>query len=191
MVFPSQGSDDALLIVDVQNDFCPGGKLEVPEGDTVVPVLNRWIDDAREANILIIASRDWHPVDHISFEDQGGDWPEHCVQDSRGAEFHPGLALPREAIRVSKGTAFDRDAYSAFDGTGLAGYLRQKGIKRLWVGGLAQDVCVLATVKDACKEGFETRLIQDATRPVFPDKADQVLREMESAGAVLEAADAS
>ena len=147
---------DALLIVDVQNDF---------------------------------ASRDWHPVDHTSFEQQGGPWPEHCVQDSEGARFHPDLELPDDAIRVSKGTAFDADAYSAFDGTGLASYLRQRDVKRLWIGGLAEDVCVLATVKGACSEGFETHLIVDATRPVDPDKSARVRDEMQEAGAVLEDGD--
>lgn len=181
---------DALLIVDVQNDFCPGGSLAVPDGDAVVPVLNHWIASAREAGIPVFASRDWHPVDHTSFEDQGGQWPEHCVQDTEGARFHPDLQLPDDAIRVSKATAFDADAYSAFDGTGLAGYLRQRGVKRLWIGGLAEDVCVLATVKDACSEGFETHLIADATRPVDPDKSAQVRGEMQEAGAVLEDADA-
>lgn len=180
---------DALLIVDVQNDFCPGGALAVPEGDAVVPVLNHWITVAREAGIPIFASRDWHPVDHISFEQQGGPWPVHCVQDSEGARFHPDLELPDDAIRVSKGTAFDADAYSAFDGTGLAGYLRQREVKRLWVGGLAEDVCVLATVKDACAEGFDTHLIADATRAVDPDRSARVRGEMQDAGAVLEDAD--
>lgn len=180
---------DALLIVDVQNDFCPGGALAVPDGDAVVPVLNHWITVAREAGTPIFASRDWHPVDHISFEQQGGPWPVHCVQDSEGARFHPDLELPDDAIRVSKGTAFDADAYSAFDGTGLAGYLRQREVKRLWIGGLAEDVCVLATVKDACSEGFDTHLIADATRPVEPDKSARVRGEMQEAGAVLEDAD--
>lgn len=180
---------DALLIVDVQNDFCPGGALEVPEGDAVVPVLNRWIDDAREVGIPIFASRDWHPVDHTSFDRQGGPWPRHCVQDTEGARFHPDLKLPDDAIRVSKATAFDVDAYSAFDGTGLAGYLRQRDIKRLWIGGLAEDVCVRATVKDACSEGFETHLITNATRAVNPEKSARVRAEMQEAGAVLEDAD--
>lgn len=180
---------DALLIVDVQNDFCPGGALAVPDGDAVVPVLNHWITVAREVGIPIFASRDWHPVDHISFEQQGGPWPVHCLQDSEGARFHPALELPDDAIRVSKATAFDADAYSAFDGTGLAGYLRQREVKRLWIGGLAEDVCVLATVKDACSEGFETHLIADATRPVDSDKSARVRDEMREAGAVLEEAD--
>lgn len=190
MSSPTLDTGDALLVVDVQNDFCPGGALAVDGGDAVIPVLNRWIGSAREAGIPVIASRDWHPVDHVSFRAQGGPWPEHCVQDTHGARFHPDLALPDDAVRVSKGTAFDRDAYSAFDGTGLAGFLHKQGIQRLWVGGLAQDVCVLATVKDACKAGFQTHLIGNATRAVEPDRSRQVLEEMRKAGAVLEYADA-
>jgi len=181
--------DDALLIVDVQNDFCPGGSLAVPGGDAVVPVLNRWIEAAREAGIPVFASRDWHPVDHISFRDRGGPWPVHCVQDTSGARFHPELALPEDTIRISKGAAFDRDAYSAFDGTGLAAYLRERGVRRLWIGGLAEDVCVLATVKDACAEDFDTHLIADATRAVDPDQSGVVRAEMREAGAVVEPRD--
>ncbi|MGS2744426.1 isochorismatase family protein [Halomonas sp. LS-001] len=176
---------DAILAVDVQNDFCPGGALAVKDGDKVVPVLNLWLEAAAHNDIPVIASRDWHPVDHCSFHHQGGPWPVHCVQDTKGAAFHSGLQLPSDAIRVSKGTAFDRDAYSAFDGTGLAGYLKQRGVKRLWVGGLAQDVCVLETVKSACQSGFETHLLVAATRAVDLDNAAQSLQAMRQAGAQL------
>lgn len=177
---------DALLIVDVQNDFCPGGALPVPEGDQVVPVLNRWISAAREAGIPIIASRDWHPVSHVSFLEQGGPWPAHCVQDTEGARFHPELALPQDTVLVSKGTAFDKDAYSAFDATGLGGFLSARGIRRLWIGGLAEDVCVLETVKDACALGFETHLISGATKPVEVENAEEILQDMRRSGAILE-----
>ncbi len=179
---------DAVLAVDVQNDFCPGGALAVEDGDKVVPVLNRWIEAAQKKGVPVVASRDWHTLSHCSFKAQGGPWPEHCVQDTHGAEYHPDLALPADAVRVSKGTAFDKDAYSAFDGTGLAGYLKDRGIERLWIGGLAQDVCVLETVKEACHHGFETHVLVPATRPVDPDKADIVLREMREVGAILEEA---
>lgn len=185
MVTHALQTGDALLIVDVQNDFCPGGALAVKDGDAVVPELNHWIAAARRAGIPIIASRDWHPVDHVSFAHQGGPWPVHCVQDTEGARFHPDLELPDTTIRVSKGTAFDRDAYSAFDSTGLAGYLRQLEVNRLWIGGLAEDVCVLATVKDGCAEGFETHLILSATRAVNPDQEAAVLEDMRRAGALM------
>lgn len=177
---------DALVIVDVQNDFCPGGSLAVSEGDEIIPVLNDWIEAAVDKDIPVIATRDWHPVFHCSFEQQGGPWPQHCVQDTPGAGFHPDLKLPQNAIKVSKGTRFDEDAYSAFENTGLAGFLRDHGIRRLWVGGLAEDVCVHSTVLTAREEGFETHVIMNATRPVDDDKGKQAAKEMQDAGAILE-----
>lgn len=176
---------DAVLAVDVQNDFCPGGALAVPDGDAVVPEINAWLRAAAERNLTVLASRDWHTVDHVSFQAQGGPWPVHCVQSTPGAEFHPALALPKETVLVSKGTAFDRDAYSAFDGTGLAGWLRRKGIKRLWLGGLAEDVCVYHTALDAAREGFEPHLLLAATRPVFADQQAQCQRDLVGAGVIL------
>jgi len=170
----------------VQPDFCPGGALAVPEGDAVIPVLNAWIAAARERGVPVYASRDWHPLQHVSFEAQGGPWPPHCVQDTPGAAYHPDLALPEDAVTIAKGTRLDRDQYSAFDATGLAEHLRQAGIERLWVGGLAQDVCVRASVLDACKEGFAVHLIADATRPVDAAAGEEALREMGEAGARLE-----
>jgi nicotinamidase/pyrazinamidase len=180
-------AQDALIVVDVQNDFCPGGLLPVRDGDAVVPVLNRWIERARQGGAIIVASRDWHPRDHISFKARGGSWPEHCVQDSPGAAFHPALKLPEDALIISKGTALDQDNYSAFDGTGLRERLRQAGVRRVWVGGLAQDVCVRATVLDALAAGFETYLIQNATRPVdvYPGDGERAVEEMLQAGARL------
>lgn len=176
---------DAVLAVDVQNDFCPGGALAVPDGDAVVPEINAWLRAAAERNLTVLASRDWHTVDHVSFQAQGGPWPVHCVQSTPGAEFHPALALPKETVLVSKGTAFDRDAYSAFDGTGLTGWLRRKGIKRLWLGGLAEDVCVYHTALDAAREGFEPHLLLAATRPVFADQQAQCHRDLVGAGVIL------
>lgn len=177
---------DALLVVDVQNDFCPGGSLAVPGGDEVIPILNQWIRAAQETGCLVVASRDWHPMFHVSFVEQGGPWPVHCLQDSEGAEFHPDLELPAETIKVSKGTRFDEDAYSAFENTGLGDFLRGRGIKRLWVGGLAQDVCVAETVTAAQKEGFETHVIMAATRPVDEAGGEEAAKKMAEAGAVLE-----
>lgn len=179
-------SQDAVIAVDVQNDFCPGGALGIDGGDAVVPVLNDWLEKAAQQGALAVVSRDWHPVDHCSFESQGGPWPPHCLQDTEGAAFHPDLQLPPNTVRVSKGTAFDRDAYSAFDGTGLQGFLESRGIKRVWIGGLACDVCVKATVLDACKFGFETHLIADATRAVNPEQLGAVMDEMREAGAIIE-----
>lgn len=172
----------ALVLVDVQNDFCPGGALPVADGDAVLAPLNQAITEALEAGAMVIASRDWHPVAHCSFQDEGGPWPAHCVQDTPGAAFHPALALPDGAIRISKGTAFDRDAYSAFDGTGLGCFLDARGIRRVVIGGLAQDVCVRATAIDASRAGFETVVLGSGTRAVDPAAADRVFAELRGAG---------
>lgn len=177
---------DALIIVDVQVDFCPGGALPIERGDELVPVLNRWIGATSETGVPLYASRDWHPVHHVSFIESGGRWPPHCLQDSEGARFHPDLRLPSSAVTVTKGLRFDRDQYSAFDETGLATELREKGVTRVWVGGLAQDVCVRATVLDARREGFEAIVITDGTLPVTRAGGDEATKEMRSAGARFE-----
>jgi nicotinamidase/pyrazinamidase len=182
------GTGDALVIVDVQNDFCPGGALPIQSGDEVVPVLNCWIAGAIVKNVPIYASRDWHPIDHVSFKQQGGPWPPHCIQDSEGARFHPELQLPNSVIKITKGVRFDHDQQSVFDQTGLTYQLRLTGIKRLWVGGLAEDVCVLATVLDARRDGFEVVLIENATKPVSANDSERVRRQMREAGARFESA---
>lgn len=180
---------DALLIVDVQNDFCPGGALGVLEGDQVVPVLNRWIQQAEREGIPIFLTRDWHPAGHVSFKERGGPWPPHCVQDTPGADFRHDLILPRDAQIISKGADFDLDSYSAFGGTDLTTRLREAGIKRVWIGGLAQDYCVRATSLDALREGFEVHVILAATRAVNarPGDGDRALDDMKHAGVILEA----
>jgi nicotinamidase/pyrazinamidase len=182
------GAGDALLIIDVQNDFCAGGSLAVPDGDGVVPVINRWIAAARRAGIPIVVSRDWHPADHTSFLERGGLWPPHCVQGTRGAEFHPALDLPSDSPIVSKGDTPDRDNYSDFRETDLAERLRRGEVRRLWVAGLALDYCVRATVLDAIREGFEVHLILAATRAVDvrPGDGDRALAEIRAAGAIVE-----
>ena len=177
---------DALLIVDVQNDFCPGGALAVPEGDGVVPVLNAWAQVAVKRNRPVYASRDWHPVGHVSFQDFGGPWPVHCLQDSPGARFHPRLELPTATVVVTKGVRFDQDQYSVFDQTGFSQRLERDGVRRLLVGGLAQDVCVRASVLDARQAGLEVVLIAAATRPVSAEDGAGALDEMSAAGAVIE-----
>lgn len=176
---------DALLIVDVQNDFCPGGALPIEQGDEVVPVLNTWIAAAVAAGIPIYASRDWHPRGHVSFRESGGPWPVHCLQDSPGAQFRADLRLPADTIRITKGVRFDHDQNSAFDETGLAGDLQKHGIRRLWIGGLAQDVCVLATVLDARAGGFEVMVIRDATRGVTREGCVAADDRMREAGALF------
>ena len=174
---------DALLLVDVQIDFCPGGALPIPGGDAVVPVLNRWIDAAARAGVPVFATRDWHPEGHPSFASHGGPWPRHCVQDTPGARFHPALRLPGDAVVVTKGTRFDQDQYSAFDQTGLAARLRRDRVTRLVVGGLAQDVCVKATVLDALREGFAVTLAADGSCPVTEAGGREAVQAMRRAGA--------
>jgi nicotinamidase/pyrazinamidase len=181
------GAHDALLIVDVQRDFLPGGSLAVAAGDEVVPVLNRYIELARVRNLPVFASRDWHPRDHCSFRAQGGPWPAHCVAGTPGAEFPPVLELPHDAIVVDKAAGAGADAYSTFEGTGLAARLRKMEVTRLLVGGLATDYCVLSTVRDARKAGLEVLLLADAIRAVNakPGDGERAEREMREAGAIF------
>jgi nicotinamidase/pyrazinamidase len=173
---------DALLLVDVQNDFLPGGALPVPEGDKILPVLNEWIEKAVAGGARVYASRDWHPQGHLSFREAGGQWPPHCVQDTEGARFAPDMVLPADAVVVTKGVRFDQDQYSAFDQTGLARRLEKDGIRRLVVGGLALDVCVNATVMDARKLGFEVFVIEKGTKAVDGGQVIPVFTGMIKAG---------
>jgi len=181
----SLASTDALLIVDVQNDFLPGGALAVPDGDAVVPVLNRYIGLCDRRGLAIFASRDWHPENHCSFKAQGGPWPPHCIAFSRGAAFASLLEIPCSAGIVSKAQSADRDAYSGFQGTNLEALLRARGATRLLVGGLATDYCVLNTVRDALARGFQVLLLRDAIRAVNaqPNDGDRAEQEMLAGGA--------
>jgi nicotinamidase/pyrazinamidase len=183
-------SKDALIVVDVQNDFCAGGALAVKDGDQVVPVLNRYIDQFTEAGLAIFATRDWHPEKTSHFITGGGPWPPHCVQGSKGAEFHPDLKLPPETVTVSAGMGAEEDGYSGFlgrdeNGAKLAELLRQRGIERIFVGGLATDYCVKHTVLDGLKEGFKVVLLADSVRGVNlkPDDSARAIEEMLHAGA--------
>ncbi len=176
---------DSLLAVDVQKDFLPGGSLAVPAGDAVVPVINLYIAAFAARGLAVFATRDWHPPNHCSFKAQGGIWPPHCVAASPGAAFAPGLALPDTAHIVSKATTAAADAYSGFQGTELAAQLRACGSRRLFVGGLATDYCVLNTVKDALVQGFAVLLLTDAIRAVEVQLGDgaRALAEMCALGA--------
>ena len=183
-------SRDALVVIDVQNDFCPGGALAVSDGDAVVPILNRYIArfDAVEAPIFV--TRDWHPAKTRHFQAYGGTWPPHCVQGTPGAAFHPDLTVPTDAVIVSKGMDPEGDAYSCFqadDASGLpfAAALGERGVQRLYVGGLATDYCVRATVLDALREGFEVLVLADAIRAVNvkPGDGERAIEEMRDAGA--------
>lgn len=181
---------DALLIIDVQNDFCSGGSLPVPEGDKVVPVLNRYIQRFEAASMPIFATRDWHPEKTSHFKAFGGLWPPHCIQGTKGAEFRPDLALPQDVVIVSAGMGPDEDGYSGFvgrddQGVRLPDLLRQRGVERIFVGGLATDYCVKHTVLDGLKEGFKVVLLEDAIRgvDVQPGDSERAIEDMIRAGA--------
>lgn len=173
---------DALIIVDVQNDFCPGGALAVPEGDKIVPVINQLIQKFDK----VYTTQDWHPEDHISFKKQGGIWPPHCVANTKGADFHPGLKV-ENAIHIFKGTDKNKEAYSGFQGTDLSGKLKENGIRRIFITGLATDYCVKATALDGLKQGFEVVVISDAIKgvDVNPDDSKKALQEMKDAGVFI------
>lgn len=178
------------MVVDVQNDFCPGGSLAVTDGDKVVPVLNRYIERFQAANLPIVATRDWHPEKTSHFKAYGGVWPSHCVRGTHGAKFHPELKLPADSVIVSKGEAADEDSYSGFqgrneNGDALADILRDLGVERIYVGGLATDYCVKHTVLDGLKAGFKAVLLEDAIRGVDlkPGDSERAIAEMLQAGA--------
>lgn len=178
---------DVLLVVDVQNDFMPGGKLAVPNGDEVVPVINRYMQRFVSQGLPVVCSRDWHPLNHCSFRAEGGPWPAHCIAGSAGAAFAVGLQLVDSALIVSKATGRHADAYSAFAGTELSSLLRRIACRRLFVCGLATDYCVLNTVRDALGHGLFTVLLQDAVRAVDQRPGDgmRAIGEMQRRGARL------
>ena len=175
----------ALIIVDVQNDFCPGGALAVTNGDQVVSVLNEYARRFAEAGAPVVATRDWHPANHMSFTEQGGIWPVHCVQNTEGAAFHPDLVLPEGTIIISKAQTPESEAYSGFQNTDLADQLRELGVEKVYVGGLATDYCVKSTVLDAIAADFDTYFLEDAAKGVEVNAGDVAAAEiaMEDAGA--------
>jgi nicotinamidase/pyrazinamidase len=176
----------ALIVVDVQNDFCPGGTLAVAQGDEVVPPLNKLIEEFLERGEPVFKSRDWHPEKTKHFAAYGGTWPVHCVQNTKGAEFHPDLIDDMHIRVISKGLG-DTDCYSAFDETDLALQLRRLGVEEVWVGGLATDYCVKNTVLDALKEGFRVKALENAMRAVEVNAGDgeRAIAEMREAGAEI------
>ena len=184
--------DDALILVDIQNDFCPGGALAVSEGDRIVPIVNRLISRLP----LVISTQDWHPANHVSFKAQGGPWPPHCVQGSRGAELHPDLKTDTVAHYFRKASTPHKDDYSEFAGTDDKGrtlheVLGEYGVKKLYVVGLATDYCVRETVLDGLQLGYEVYAVTDAMRGVNVNPADdkKALQEMERSGAQLVTSD--
>ncbi|HEX2530109.1 MAG TPA: nicotinamidase [Burkholderiaceae bacterium] len=177
---------DALLVLDVQNDFLPGGALAVRDGDEVVPILNEYIALFVAQGLPVYATRDWHPSNHCSFTERGGPWPPHCIAGTAGAGFPPTLNLPKNAIVVSKAMDPDKEAYSGFDHSDLAEQLQRAGIRRVFIGGLTTDYCVRESVRDALAQGFQVELLVDATRAinVHPGDGPAAIREMTERGAV-------
>jgi len=180
----------ALLIVDVQNDFCPTGALAVPEGDKIVPTINKYIRIFLRKKLPIFATRDWHPIKTKHFKDFGGIWPVHCIQNTKGAQFHPELKLPKEAILLYKGIDPEKDGYSAFDaederGMGFLKILKILGIRELYIAGLATDYCVKFSTRQAIKHRFKARILLDAIKGVNikPDDSKNAIKEMVRLGA--------
>lgn len=182
-IAPTTG--DALIVVDMQNDFLPGGSLAVAGGDDIIPQLNRYMAYFAAHQLPVFATRDWHPQDHCSFQAQGGPWPPHCIAGSDGAAFHPALELPAAAHIISKATARESDAYSSFCGTQLDELLRSLHIRRVFTGGIATEYCVFNTVKDALRLQYTAFVLEDAVRAIDrqPGDGQRALREMMQLGA--------
>lgn len=180
---PQQG--DALLVVDVQGDFMPGGALAVPKGDAVIPAINRYLGEFLARGLPVFATRDWHPARHCSFREYGGMWPAHCIAETRGADFAAGLLLPESTVVISKATTSRADAYSGFDTTDLESRLKSSGIRRLFLSGVATEVCVHATAKDALSAGFEAVILTDAISALDEREGRSAVREVASMGAIL------
>lgn len=174
---PKRG--DALVIVDMQNDFLSGGSLAVPRADEIVPTLNRYLQIFAMQELPVYATRDWHPRNHCSFREQGGPWPPHCIAGTHGAQFAASLKLPPATTIISKASGSEQDAYSGFQDTGLDDRLRAAGIQRLFIGGLATDYCVLNTVRDGLRLGYRVLLLVDAIRAVDVRPGDGVRAETE------------
>ena len=177
----------SLVVVDVQNDFCPGGSLAVANGAEVVAPLNKMMKEFLDRGEPVFKTRDWHPERTKHFAAYGGTWPIHCVQGTRGAEFHADLFDDPRITIISKGTDESADGYSGFDGTNLARLLREKGVAEVWIGGLATDYCVKHTVLDARREGFAVKALADAMRAVNvkPTDGARAIEEMKAAGAEI------
>ena len=177
----------ALVVVDVQNDFCPGGALAVKDGNQVVPRLNTVIGAFAGAGLPVFFTRDWHPRNHVSFRGRGGEWPPHCVRGTPGADFHPGLDVPKGSVIISKGSDRRIEAYSGFQGTDLEKRLKNFGVEEITIGGLATDYCVKETSLDALMAGFKVRVLKDCVRGVnlHPGDSERALQQIEARGGKL------
>ena len=178
-------SVDALIIVDMQNDFMPSGALPIENAHTIIPIINKYIKLFKDLGGTIVATRDWHPPNHISFNIRGGPWPPHCIQNTKGAEFHPFLELPSNTIVVSKATNEDKEAYSGFDSTELDSVLKARKIKRVFICGVATEYCVKATAIDAINLGYQTFILIDAIKGVNKIDSERVINELLSYGIIM------
>lgn len=181
------GTGDTLIIIHMQNDFLPGGSLPVQMGDTIIPVINRYLMLFHDHGLPIFATRDWHPFDHCSFQQQGGPWPPHCIATTTGAAFHPDIEFPINTQVISTATTREKDTYSSFTDTQFHALLQASGIRRLFFGGVATEYCVLNTVKNALLLHYTTFVLEDAVRAinVKPDDGLHALEEMKHLGAML------
>ena len=173
----------AILIVDLQNDFCPGGALGVKEGDQIIPTVNKYVDLFLKHRLPVFVSRDWHPEDTSHFKSSGGPWPQHCVQNTKGAEFHPGFKVPVNAIILSKGTNPELDGYSVFEARDsqnkfFSQLLKEMGVEELYIAGIATDYCVKMTSLDAFKNGFKVNVLTDAIKGVDEQDSQQAIDEI-------------
>ena len=186
-IIPQPDQHSALLLVDLQNDFFPGGALALPGADLLIPLINTYIKHFSRQGWAIFATRDWHPANHASFTDQQGSLPKHCVQGSRGAQFHSDLVMPPGMMVISKGTDPKKDARSGFDGTSLSDRLEDLNVQTVFVLGFSRNSCVKHTVLDGCQLGFQVVVLTDATREANsnPDNSSHPLQEMSGAGAFL------
>lgn len=180
----------ALLVVDMQNDFCPGGALGIPQADRIIPAVNRYMRSFARKKLVVFVSRDWHPVRTSHFKDFGGIWPAHCIQNTSGSDFCPGIKIPKGAVFLYKGMDPHKDSYSVFHaeddaGTGFLKILNIYGIKELYIAGLATDYCVKFTTLDALKNGFKVRILEDAVKGVDlkPGDSQKALKQMLKQGA--------
>jgi nicotinamidase/pyrazinamidase len=183
---------DALIVVDMQNDFMPGGALPVPNALTIIPTINRYVELFEKVNATIVFTRDWHPKNHASFKSRGGPWPPHCIQNTYGAELHPDLMVPKSAVIISKAFKEDEEAYSGFKGIELESkkdlnsILRSREVKRVFVSGVATEYCVKATALDAVDLGYQVFLLVDAVKGINqpPGSEEQAVNEMLAKGVV-------
>lgn len=183
-------SNKALLIVDMQNDFCPGGVLSVPDGDRIIPTVNKYIQLFQQKQLPLFFSRDWHPSETIHFQEKGGPWPPHCIQGTKGAEFHPDLKIPENAVILSKGMDPNLDSYSVFEAfdedlLSFPELLRKQEITELFIGGMATDYCVRSTSLDALKQGLNIHVLVDAVKGIDPINSNKTLEEIQSEGGDL------